>query len=168
MSDGQIAKAIRCRVGIAHSQWYGTSPNMPVADFDVMVAVLLLCNNWAPADILLCILGGWLWAKDATNPLTATASRECAANLRALTETGSKEHLSLIDDIQSELIQHADEDYKTMFVEADLGVIDEWWAYQLVSRRPSAASAPIQLPDSPGSSLPAPESTSGKRSQQAR
>ncbi len=145
MSEAEIAKVIRWRIGAAHKRWFGIQPNMPVPDFEQMIAKFL-CDGWTPANIVLAILGSWLWTADSAHESTACYSRKCARDLRALAEVSGKEKQPNIWHIRRELIEHGDPDFGTMFTLSTIDEVDEWWAFAMEQRKLKENTAPAPAP----------------------
>jgi hypothetical protein len=122
-------------------------PDMPVPDFEQMIAEFLR-DGWTPANILLAILGSWLWAADAALESTGCYCRKCARNLRALAEVNGNEKQPNIWHIRRELIEHGDPDFASMFTISTIDEVDEWWAFAMEQRRVKGptTSAPSPTP----------------------
>jgi hypothetical protein len=147
MTEAELAKAIRWRIGVAHRQWLGGLPDMSASDFEAMAAGLLR-DGWSAANCLLAILGSWLWSEDAAPKSSASICCKCARDLRALAKVGGKEKQPYIWYAREELTEHADPDFGTMFTTSTVDEVDEWWAFAMEQRRPTcpAASAPSPTP----------------------
>jgi hypothetical protein len=145
LSEAEIAMAIRWRIGAAHKEWYGASPNMPVPDFEQMTAKFLR-DGWSAANIVLVVEASWLRAADAAHESGASICCKCAQDLWALAEVSGKEKQLNIWHARRELIEHGDPDFASMFDRAPLEAVVEWWAFELEQRRPKDDTAPAPSP----------------------
>lgn len=170
LSEAEVARAIRHRIGVAHVKWFGITPNMAASDFEAMVAGLLQ-QGWAPANLLLAVLGAWLWSRDVPavssepgNPTPAFFSQLCTRNMRAVGKLHPKRHLPYVWYARLEVTEYAGAHYKGMFDNATLDDVDRWWISEMVRRRPEnpTAPAPSPAPDKPSPASPATIRPTGK------
>jgi hypothetical protein len=145
LTEAEAVLVIRWHVGAAHRQWHGALPDMSSSEFERMTAKLLN-DGWTPAQIVLTVVAGWVWAKDSTLEATAYYSRKCSQNLRALAEVDDRGKQHGIWDVRQELIEHGDPDYASMFATSPLAEVIEWFEFQMAQRGPTDPMAPAPSP----------------------